>query len=96
MERSFERDIIPIARSLDLVLSLWAVVGQGRLRTDAEEQQRKETGEKGRTMFSPNWERTEVEVKVCRASEKVAAEVGVESNIREGEPELSLFTDADI
>ncbi|KAK0213832.1 hypothetical protein IW262DRAFT_334251 [Armillaria fumosa] len=33
-------------------------------------------------MFSPNWERTEVEVKVCRALEKVAAEVGVGSNIR--------------
>ncbi|KAK0231794.1 Aldo/keto reductase [Armillaria nabsnona] len=81
-ERSFEREIIPMARSLGLALSPWAVVGQGRLRTDAEEQQRKETGENGRTMFSPNWERTEVEVKVCRALEKVAAEVGVGSNIR--------------
>ncbi|KAK0190083.1 Aldo/keto reductase [Armillaria mellea] len=81
-KRSFEREIIPMARSLGLALSPWAVVGQGRLRTDAEEQQQKETGEKGRTMFSPNWERTEVEVKVCRALEKVAAEVGVGSNIR--------------
>ncbi|KAK0491999.1 NADP-dependent oxidoreductase domain-containing protein [Armillaria luteobubalina] len=35
-----------------------------KLRTDVEEQQWKETGEKGRTMFSPNWERTEVKVKI--------------------------------
>ncbi len=32
LERSFEREIIPMARSLGLALSPWAVVGQGRLR----------------------------------------------------------------
>ncbi|KAK0477440.1 NADP-dependent oxidoreductase domain-containing protein [Armillaria novae-zelandiae] len=82
LDRSFEREIIPMAKSLGLALSPWSVLGEGRLRTDAEEQQRRETGEKGRMMFGPNWERTEVEVKVCRALEKVAAEVGVGSNIR--------------
>ncbi|KAK0439112.1 NADP-dependent oxidoreductase domain-containing protein [Armillaria borealis] len=82
LDRSFEREIIPMAKSLGLALSPWCVLGEGKLRTDAEEQQRKETGEKGRMMFGPNWERTEVEVKVCRALEKVAAEVGVGSNIR--------------
>ncbi|KAK0190087.1 NADP-dependent oxidoreductase domain-containing protein [Armillaria mellea] len=82
LDRSFEREIIPMARSLGLALSPWCVLGEGRLRTDAEEQQRRETGEKGRMMFGPNWERTEVEVKVCRALEKVATEVGVGSNIR--------------
>ncbi|KAK0491995.1 NADP-dependent oxidoreductase domain-containing protein [Armillaria luteobubalina] len=85
LDRSFEREIIPMARSLGLALSPWCVLGEGRLRTDAEEQQRRETGEKGRMMFGPNWERTEVEVKVCRALEKVAAEVGVASNIRAGD-----------
>ncbi|KAK0231790.1 NADP-dependent oxidoreductase domain-containing protein [Armillaria nabsnona] len=82
LDRSFEREIIPMARSLGLALSPWCVLGEGKLRTDAEEQQRRETGEKGRMMFGPDWERTEVEVKVCRALEKVAAEVGVGSNIR--------------
>ncbi|PBK88006.1 Aldo/keto reductase [Armillaria gallica] len=82
LDRSFERDIIPMARSLGLALSPWSVLAEGKLRTDAEEQQRRETGEKGRMMFGPDWERTEVEVKVCRALEKVAAEVGVGSNIR--------------
>ncbi|KAK0449017.1 Aldo/keto reductase [Desarmillaria tabescens] len=81
LERSFERDIIPMAKSLGLALVPFAVLGQGRLRTDAEEQRRRETGEKGRTMFNPNWERTEVEVTVSKALEKVAAEVGVGTNI---------------
>ncbi|KAK0213857.1 Aldo/keto reductase [Armillaria fumosa] len=82
LDRSFEREIIPMARSLGLALSPWCVLAEGKLRTDAEEQQRRETGEKGRMMAGSNWERTEEEVKVCRALEKVAAEVGVGSNIR--------------
>ncbi|PBK87969.1 Aldo/keto reductase [Armillaria gallica] len=81
LERSFEREIIPMARSLGMALSPFGVLGQGKLRTDAEEERRKETGEKGRMVWGPNWERTEVEVKMCKALEKVAAEVGVGSNI---------------
>ncbi|PBK87966.1 Aldo/keto reductase [Armillaria gallica] len=81
LERSFEREIIPMARSLGMAISPWGVLGQGKLRTDAEEERRKETGEKGRLVWGPNWERNEVEVKVCKALEKVAAEVGVGSNI---------------
>ncbi len=96
LDRSFEREIIPMARSLGLALSPWSVLAEGKLRTDAEEQQRRETGEKGRMMFGPDWERTEVEMKVSRALEKVAAEVGVGSNIRAGELELSSFAVADL
>ncbi|KAK0477459.1 NADP-dependent oxidoreductase domain-containing protein [Armillaria novae-zelandiae] len=81
LERSFEREIIPMAKSLGMALSPWGVLGQGKLRTDAEEARRKETGEKGRLMWGPNWERNEVEVKVSKALEKVAVEVGVGSNI---------------
>ncbi len=84
-----------MAKSLHLAISPWCVLAEGKLRTDAEEQQRGKTGEKGRTMFGLDWERTEVEVKVCRALEKVAAEVGVGSNIRAGEWESSCIA-ADI
>ncbi|EIN08742.1 Aldo/keto reductase [Punctularia strigosozonata HHB-11173 SS5] len=76
MERSFERDIIPMARSEGLALAPWNVVAGGKIRTDEEEERRRQTGEKGRTTFNPNWERTEDEKKVCKALEKVAAEVG--------------------
>ncbi|KAK0449002.1 NADP-dependent oxidoreductase domain-containing protein [Desarmillaria tabescens] len=82
LDRSFEREIIPMAKSLGLALAPWYVLAEGRLRTDAEEQQRRETGEKGRMLSGENWERTEVEIKASRALEKVAAEVGVGSNIR--------------
>ncbi|KAF7440811.1 hypothetical protein PC9H_001159 [Pleurotus ostreatus] len=76
MERSFERDIIPMARAEGLALAPWNVLAAGKLRTDAEEQRRRETGEKGRMLVGPNWERSPDEVKMSRALEKVAKEVG--------------------
>ncbi|KIK71546.1 hypothetical protein GYMLUDRAFT_254737 [Collybiopsis luxurians FD-317 M1] len=80
MERDFERDIIPMARDhlnfADLALAPWSVLGGGKFRTDAEEQRRRETGERGRTPRDPQWERNETEIKVPRALEKVAKEVG--------------------
>ncbi len=68
-----------MARPEGLPLAPWDVLGGGRIRSDAEEARRRETGEKGRTVFSPNWERTEEERKVCLVLEDVAKEVGVES-----------------
>jgi len=79
LERSFERDIIPMARAEGLALAPWDVLGGGKIRTDAEEASRRETGEKGRTLYGPNWERTEEERKVCLVLEQVAKEVGTES-----------------
>ena len=58
----------------------WGVLAGGKLRTDAEEQRRKESGEKGRELRTNlSWERTESEVKISRALEKVAGEVGAKS-----------------
>ena len=68
-----------MARAEGLALAPWEALGAGKIRTDAEEQHRRETGEKGRMNFSPNWERTEEERKVCLVLEEVAKEVGVES-----------------
>ncbi|KAJ3754650.1 Aldo/keto reductase [Lentinula raphanica] len=76
LDRSFERDIIPMARSQGMALAPWGVVGSGKLRTDAEEQRRKETGEKGRQMGGAGWERNEEQVKMSHALEKVANEIG--------------------
>jgi len=85
MSRSFERDIIPMARSLGLALAPWDVIGGGRLRTDAEEERRRQTGEKGRAFAAHageldmvGWERTEDEKRMSAALEKVAKEVGTE------------------
>ncbi|KAL5520573.1 hypothetical protein ACEPAG_9797 [Sanghuangporus baumii] len=78
MDRSFEREIIPMARNLGLALAPWNVLASGRLRTDAEEQRRLATGEKGRLLNRPEWLRNDNEKKMCAALEKVAKEVGTE------------------
>lgn len=76
MDRSFEREIIPMARAEGLALAPWGVLAGGKIRTDEEEERRRQTGENGRTFWIPDWERNEKEKKVCKALEKVAAEVG--------------------
>ena len=68
-----------MARSEGLVLAPWDVLGAGKIRTDAEEARRRESGEKGRMITGSNWERTEEERKVCLVLEQIASEVGVES-----------------
>lgn len=97
MERSFERDIIPMARQLGssshslhqadtdtcftgLALSPFMVLAGGKLRSDAEEDRRRKTGENGRIALGP-WERTEDEKKVSHALEKVAKEVGLDADL---------------
>jgi aryl-alcohol dehydrogenase-like predicted oxidoreductase len=80
MARDLERDIIPMARQWGMAIAPWNVLAGGKLRSDAEEQRRRDTGEKGRTLFTATgWERTEAEAKMSRALEKVAGEVGAKS-----------------
>ncbi|KIJ17783.1 hypothetical protein PAXINDRAFT_167758 [Paxillus involutus ATCC 200175] len=78
MARDFERDIIPMARMEGMALAPWNVLASGKLRTDAEEERRRQTGEKGRTVSDPNWERTPAQREMSLALEKVAKEVGTE------------------
>jgi hypothetical protein len=59
-----------------MALAPWNILASGKFRTDEEEQRRRETGEKGRELFTAGWERTENEKKVSHALEKVAKEVG--------------------
>jgi aryl-alcohol dehydrogenase-like predicted oxidoreductase len=79
LDRAIERDVIPMARAEGLALAPWAVLGGGKIRTDAEEARRRDTGEKGRMTYGPDWERTEEERKACVVLEQVAKEVGTES-----------------
>lgn len=66
-----------MARSEGLALAPWGVLASGKIRTDAEEARRRESGEKGRMVFS-NWERTDEERKMSLVLQEVATEVGVE------------------
>lgn len=47
LHRDFERDIIPMTISEGMALAPWGVLGQGKFRTDEEEEKRRETGERG-------------------------------------------------
>ena len=62
-----------------MALAPWNVLAGGKFRTDAEEEQRRATGEHGRKVFDPSWERNEVEKKVSSLLERVAKEVGTKS-----------------
>ncbi|KAF8996501.1 aryl-alcohol dehydrogenase [NADP+] [Cyathus striatus] len=80
LERSFEREIIPMARAEGMALAPWRVLASGKIRSDAEEERRKQSGENGRIdLVNKNWERNEKEKLVCKALEKVAEEVGTKS-----------------
>jgi aryl-alcohol dehydrogenase-like predicted oxidoreductase len=57
----------------------WNVLAGGKLRTDAEEEERQQTGENGRISYGGDWVRNENEVKMSRALEKIAKEVGAKS-----------------
>ncbi|TFY80620.1 hypothetical protein EWM64_g3391 [Hericium alpestre] len=77
LQRSFEREIIPMARAEGLALAPWDVLAGGKLRTDAEEQRRREAGvdERG----GSGWARTEAERTMSLALEKVAKEIRAKS-----------------
>jgi len=79
LQRDFEREIIPMARAEGMALAPWNVLAGGKIRTDAEEEKRRVTGEKGRTVISTEWKRTPEERKVCLALEEVAKQVGAKS-----------------
>ncbi|KAJ7464237.1 Aldo/keto reductase [Mycena galericulata] len=75
LDRSFEREIIPMARAhgtvfsrrlSGLALAPWGVLARGKLRTDAEEEQRRATAQRN-------------EKKMSHALETVANEVGAKS-----------------
>ncbi|KAJ7233723.1 aryl-alcohol dehydrogenase, partial [Mycena haematopus] len=75
VQRDIEREILPMCRHEGIGLTLFSVLAEGRIRTDAEEERRRTTGEKGRAVHGP-WERTEDEKKMCAALEVVAQKVG--------------------
>lgn len=66
-----------------MAFATWNTLCMGKLRTDAEEEEREKSGEPGRKGWSNTWKRTEVERKMCSTLEKIAKEVGT-TNIRAG------------
>ena len=59
-----------------MALAPYHALAGGKFRTDAEEEKRETTGEKGRSAWNPEWRRNESERNVSQALQKVAGEVG--------------------
>ncbi|KAK7047899.1 putative aryl-alcohol dehydrogenase aad14 [Paramarasmius palmivorus] len=82
MQRSFERDIIPMARDFGMALAPWGVLARGKLRTDAEEENRLQSGEEGRKLAmgsGTDWKRNDAQIQVSKGLEKVAQELGAQN-----------------
>ncbi|EMD36893.1 hypothetical protein CERSUDRAFT_137207 [Gelatoporia subvermispora B] len=78
LQRDLEREIIPMCRAEGLALAPWNVLAGGKIRSDEEEERRRQSGENGRAVFGP-WERTPDQRKVCLALEEVANQVGAKN-----------------
>ncbi|PCH42444.1 aryl-alcohol dehydrogenase [Wolfiporia cocos MD-104 SS10] len=78
LQRDIEREILPMCRHEGIALTLWNVLAAGHIRSDEEEERRRQTGENGRTIMRP-WERTPDEKKMCDALEVVAQQVGAKN-----------------
>ena len=59
-----------------MAIAPWGVLGGGKLRTDEEEERRVQSGEKGRTIYDPEWMRNDNEKAMSAALDKIAKEVG--------------------
>ncbi|KAL4807067.1 NADP-dependent oxidoreductase domain-containing protein [Aspergillus unguis] len=78
MIRDLEREIIPMALHFGMALAPWDVLGNGRFQTSKALEERRQNGERIRTLLGPP-EQTPDEVKMSDALAKVAAEHGIES-----------------
>jgi aryl-alcohol dehydrogenase-like predicted oxidoreductase len=80
LDRDFERDILPMARSFGMALAPWGVLGGGRWQTAKAIEERKKEGEAIRPVLgscqSPD------EVKVSAALQEVASEHATDSVAR--------------
>jgi aryl-alcohol dehydrogenase-like predicted oxidoreductase len=79
LDRSLEAEVIPMAGEFDMAVAPWEVLCGGRLRSDAEDERRRATGEKGRDTAGAGWERTEQEKNMVKALEAIAKDVGAHS-----------------
>ncbi|THH00401.1 hypothetical protein EW026_g2124 [Hermanssonia centrifuga] len=60
----------------------------GKLRTNAEEEEREKTGQTGRQGFTSTWKRNELERKVSGILEKIGKEVGVNDIVSRKQPQV--------
>ena len=75
-ERDFEREIIPMARTLGLALCPWGALGGGRYKTEEQIEELKKRGEKGRQPFQPPPDGGEADRRITKVLDKIAKSKG--------------------
>ena len=75
-ERDFEREIIPMARTLGLALCPWGALGGGRYKTEEQIAELKQRNEKGRQPWQPPADGGEVDRRVTKVLDKIAKSKG--------------------
>jgi aryl-alcohol dehydrogenase-like predicted oxidoreductase len=75
--RDIEREIIPMAAQFGMALAPWDVIGGGKLQTKKALDERKNAGERPRSLLG--YGQTEEELRMSEALAKVAAEHCIES-----------------
>jgi aryl-alcohol dehydrogenase-like predicted oxidoreductase len=71
-DRDFEREIIPMARSLGLALCPWGALGGGRYKTEEQIEELKKRGEQGRKPFMAPADGGEADRQITKVLEKIA------------------------
>ncbi|KAF8875320.1 NADP-dependent oxidoreductase domain-containing protein [Infundibulicybe gibba] len=71
-----------ILESEGMALAPWNVLASGKLRTDEEEKQRRETGEKGRMIFGQEWERNEMRKRSPKRLRKLRVKLGRRASLQ--------------
>ncbi|KAF5369625.1 hypothetical protein D9757_010455 [Collybiopsis confluens] len=79
LKRDLEAEIIPMCQHEDMGVIAYGTLASGRIRTTEEENRRIQSGEGGRSLMRPDWQRRPEEVKVCDWLEELAKKIGAKS-----------------
>jgi aryl-alcohol dehydrogenase-like predicted oxidoreductase len=75
-ERDFEREILPMARSLGLALCPWGALGGGRYKTEEQIAELKKSNEQSRVPFLPPSDGGEADRRITKVLDKIAKSRG--------------------
>lgn len=77
-DRDFEREIIPMARTLGLALAPWGALGGGKYKTEEQIAEQKKRNEQGRVPFSPP---SDADRAITKVLDKIAKTKGADIGI---------------
>ena len=80
-ERDFEREIIPMARTLGLALAPWGALGGGRFKTEEQIEELKKRNERGRQPFMAPSDGGAADRRITKVLDKIAKAKGGDTGV---------------